>query len=131
MKSKKVPKKAQKTVTIRITIDQKQKLNTLGKGNPRNGLAEIIGVHKLVTQQPSMILNKDLELYLSHMETFCPENHYIHFTESGLQALLRCFNNTGKIDRNILLSILGKRAEKPIDEFEGKEEVTADATARV
>ena len=131
MEKKKAPKKASKTVTIRITIDQKQKLNTLGKGNHRHGLAELIGVHKLVTQQPAMILNKDLELYLSHMETFCPGNHYAHFTESGLQALLRCFNNTGKIDRNILLAILGKRAEKPIDQFKEKEEVKADATARV
>ena len=115
-------KKTPKSVTLRVTIDQKKKLDKLGHGNPRNGLVEVLGIHKLVTQQPALILNKDLDTYIAHMETFSNRNHYSHFVESDLPALLRCFNNTGKISRDILLSILNKRVEKPIDEFEKKEE---------
>lgn len=117
-------KKTPKTVTVRVSISQKKKLDKLGHGNHRNGLAELIGVHKLVTQQPEIVLNKDLDVYMAHMETFSPSNHYTHFVESGFPALLRCFNNTGKTNRDILLSMLNKRSEKPIDSFDkedGKE----------
>jgi len=124
MKSRKTSKNNSKTTVLRIPNHQKKVLEKLGDGNVRNGLTEVLGIHKLVTQQPELILNKDIETYMSHMELFCNENHFEHFVDSGLPALISKFNKTGRIDRNILLSMLNKRAEKPIDDFSEEQEVS-------
>jgi len=106
------------TVTIRITSEQKNRLKTIGKGNHRHGLAEILGIYDLIRRDPSIILQKKLEEYTSCIQIFASENHYEHFVESGLPAVLHRFNKTGIVDKNLFTT---KRQEKPIDDFENKE----------
>lgn len=79
----------------------------------------MIEIYDLVNRDPSLILQRKLEEYVNTIMAFSNENHYQHFVDSGLPAVLNKFNRTGKIDINLFLT---RRPEKSIDNFTGKKE---------
>lgn len=95
-----------------------EQLERIGNGNWRHGLDKVLNTYELIERDPSIILNKELEQFGNLIQVFSPENHFEHYMESNLPAMLRIFIKTGRIDP----SILNKRAEKALDKFEENKE---------
>jgi len=95
-----------------------RKLEFIGEGNWRHGLDKVLNIYDMVERDPAIILNKELEHFGNLFHTFLPENHYEHYLNSNLSALLRVFIKTGRLD----VSILNSRIEKTLDNFEKSKE---------
>ena len=111
---KKSKRDQQKYPTKRISSHAMKQLERIGEGNWKHGLDKAINTYELLERDPSLILHKELEQFGNLVQAFLPENHFEHYVDSNLPALLRIFIKTGRIDP----SILNKRAEKALDKFE-------------
>jgi len=110
MKKKKI---AEKSIPMRIPIKLLKKIEKRGNGDFRAGLFHMDTVCEVVENDPVIILQKGLENYGNLIKAFASENHYQHYLNSNLPAMLNKFNKTGLVDNRILNS----RLEKPISKF--------------
>jgi len=121
---KKTDKKDKKYPVKRIPERYLLKLKKIGDGNWRHGLDKVLDTYEIVIRDPRIILRKELENFGNIIKTFADENHYQHYIDSGMPVLLRGFVETGNVKPTVLFR---KRQEKPIDEFQKKEEGDKDA----
>ena len=114
-------KKDEKSPPKRIPKNLLEKIEKRGggKGRFREGLYKMDTICEMVEKDPSLVLQNKLEEYIGAINAFASENHYEHFIESGISAVLYRFNKTGRIDKNLLFL---KRPEKSIDDFEEKKD---------
>ena len=111
---KKSKRDQQKYPTKRISGHAMEQLTRIGGGNWKQGLDKAINTYELLERDPSLILYKEIEQFGNLIQAFSSENHFEHYMDSNLPAMLRTFIKTGRIDP----SILNKRAEKALDKFE-------------
>jgi len=91
-----------------------------GSGDFKSGLCQIIGWHKRLVQDPKQVLFADIDLLTSHAKELMSENHYNHFVECGVSALLVGWAKTGYVNPKFL-----KAPNKNLGDFdksEGKDE---------
>ena len=98
---------------MRIPICQKTKLKEIGDGNPREGLTKALAFYDELMMNPERILMKDVDIFMSHLKLYYPDNHYNHF--DNFPAVVRKFLKNGFPDFNIITS---KRFEKNLKEFD-------------
>lgn len=117
MKNPKIAKKEEKPKTMvrRIPFNEDQYVLDFGKGDFRSGLSQLIGWHKMLFQDPKAVLFKDIEQLSNHAKELLPENHYEHFVETGVPALLVAWVKSGKVNPSFL-----KSPNKAIDDFSNK-----------
>lgn len=118
MENIKSDKKNKKYPPKRIPARHLKKLEKIGNGNWRDGLSEVLNIYELVTRDPKILLEKEISHFSNLVKAFASENHFEHYIDSNLPAVLVRFIRTGRVDD----SILNKRFEKPIDKFEKKKE---------
>jgi len=119
-------KKTPKTMLVRITKEHKKRLDSIGKGNHRHGLAELMGIYDLINRDPSILLLKEWDHFSDMIKAFTPDNHYDHYIKSNLSAVIRRFITSGNVDD----SILNTRLEKPISEFDKEKDKNAKSKPR-
>lgn len=121
MKKIKSDGKNNKYPTKRIPIRHLMKLEKIGNGNWRDGLSEVLNIYELIMRDPKILLEKEVSHFSSLVKAFASDNHFEHYVDSNLPAVLIRFIRTGRVDG----SIMHTRLEKPIDEFEEKESKNA------
>ena len=112
-------KKTIKTIVHRVRQDQDKYIKeNITKNGFRAGLDELIAIHKLINRDPKILLQKELEHFGGLLQAFLPENHYEHYIESNLPAVINKLINKGIVDS----SILNARIEKTLDRFSEKKD---------
>ena len=114
MKKIKFDKKNKKYPPKRIPERHLKKLEKIGNGNWRDGLSEVLSIYELINRDPKILLEKEVAHFSNLVKAFASDNHYEHYTDSNLPAVLIRFIKTGRVDG----SILNMRLEKTIDKFE-------------
>ena len=123
-KIRKNVKKRHDSVIQRIPRSEFEFLKSCGGGNWRMGLSQLIGWYKRLNQDPTAILEKDIDILLDDASKYLPDNHMKHFVDCGYPALLRYWARSGKIDLRLL-----KTPNKALDDFDKKKKQGAvDAT---
>ena len=110
-------KNNKKYPTKRIPEKHLKKLEKIGKGNWRDGLSEVLNIYELIMRDPRVLLEKEVVHFSNLVKAFASDNHFEHYVDSNLPAVLVRFVRTGQVDG----SILNKRHEKPIEEFDGED----------
>jgi len=112
-------KKGQKisSKVIRVNKIQIKKLEEIGRGDHKIGLAKVLNVYEAITQQPEEKLMKHIDNFMVDLRQYYGENHYEHFL--NFPAMVRLGLRQGYLDT----SILKGRPEKSIDEFMEKKHV--------
>ena len=114
-KNKKYPPK-------RIPQNQLEKLAKIGDGNWRQGLTKVLNIWDETRRDPTRLLQNELEHFGDLVRAFASDNHYQHYIDSNLSAMLLKFIGTGRVDH----TILNKRPEKTIDKFSKDEDEEED-----
>jgi len=109
-------KTIEKSIVRRISKNEDQYILKCGSGDFKSGLCQIIGWHKRLVQDPKQILFADIDLLTTHAKELMSENHYEHFVECGVPALLVGWAKTGFVNPRFL-----KAPNKALGDFDKSE----------
>lgn len=109
-----IKKKDEKSIPKRIPINLIRKIEKRGGGDFRAGLYHMDAKCDILDRDPSILMEKKLEEFVQTIQACASENHYEHYMQSNLSAVLFKFIKTGRVDTEIL----NTRIEKPLSKFE-------------
>jgi len=108
-----MPKKKTKSETVRVPLNQKNKIKQIGDGNFRQGVSKLLGIYEMIQNDPTILLQKELDHFGNMVKAFANDNHYQHYLDSNMPAVLLKFVKTGRIDHKMI----NNRPEEKLDRF--------------
>jgi len=103
----------QKSFLRSVPINLNAEFNKIGDGDWKKGMYDAVFAWKILNKNPEQKIMQDIDQFMSDLKYFYGENHYRHF--GNFPSVIRKFLKRGYPD----FSIMNKRPEKVIDEFEG------------
>lgn len=112
-KKKPIQNRRRKSNVRSIPKSLDKDLCEIGKGDWRQGTYEAVEAWKIMHKNPEMKLMHDVDVLMSDLRLYYPDNHYDHF--DNFPAVFRMFLKRGSPDFSIMT---GKRSEKSLEEYE-------------
>jgi len=103
----------------RIPKNQFDKLKEVGTGHWRQGLTKVLENYERFERDPKKLVLAEWDHFCTIFKACLSDNHYQHFDESELSAVMFRLIKTGNVDYSL---VLNKRKETPLEMF--KEEST-------